>query len=564
MSTNLRLLAATAIVITLTACTSTRHKERADAEAYAAITGKSEQVPGMTADVSIERSPQVMLENFPLAAVEPPAFLGLEADSEAGARVISLDNALELAFTYNRDYQLQKERLYLEALSLTLDRYQYMPIFSASATGAYVWDSQSEFVQDAETMAMVPTGEILTEEYIQARSTLGSRLLLRGGGQIALNLTSNFLRFVTGDSNQSATSALIGSFTQPLLRGAGREADEALLQAERNLLYQLRDFTRYRKVLAVRVASQYYTVLQARDVARNNYQGLLATRASLERERAFQAEGLRTLGQVARLEQSALRRDLSWARSITRYSSVLDSFKILVGLKADDGIILDDAQMVLVTQAGMQSPDLTLEQAMETALAARLDLFTSVDEVQDRARRIEVAADGFKPQLNLFVDAAVPAGGDNRLGELDFRQTDYSAGLELDLPVDSMAQRSNYRRALIDYEAAVRSYEASVDAIKLQVLDAWRAMEEAERNYQISLASVALNERRVEEAELRAELGLGDVQDTVDAQNDLTEARTGLSEAIVSHNISKLELWRDTGLLYVHEDGQWEEGTNEL
>jgi len=552
------------MAITLTACTSTWHKERADAQTYAAIAAKSGQVPGMTADVSIERSPEVMLENFPLAAVEPPAFLGLEADSEAGARVISLDNALELAFTYNRDYQLQKERLYLEALSLTLDRYRYMPIFSASAAGAYVWDSQSEFVQDADTMTMVPTGEVVTEEYIQARSTLGSRLLLRGGGQIALNLTSNFLRFVTGDSRQSASSALIGSFTQPLLRGAGREADEALLQAERDLLYQLRNFTRYRKVLAVRVASQYYTVLQARDVARNNYQGLLATRASLERERAFQAEGLRTLGQVARLEQSALRRDLSWARSITRYNSALDSFKILVGLNADDSVILDDAQMVLVTQAGMQSPDLTLEQAMGTALTARLDLFTSVDEVQDRARRIELAADGFKPQLDLFVDAAVPAGSDNRLGDLDFRQTDYSAGLELDLPVDSMAQRSNYRRALIEYEAAVRSYEASVDAIKLQVLDAWRAMEEAERNYQISLASVALNERRVEEAELRAELGLGDVQDTVDAQNDLTEARTGLSEAIVSHNIAKLELWRDTGLLYVHEDGQWEEGTNEL
>src|SRR5690606_10247322 len=255
------------------------------------------------------------------------------------------------------------------------------------------------------------------------------------------------------------------------------------------------------KVLAVRVASQYYTVLQARDVARNNYQGLLATRASLERERAFQAEGLRTLGQVARLEQSALRRDLSWARSITRYSNSLDSFKILVGLKADDNIILDDAQMVLVTQAGMQSPDLTLDQAIDLALGARLDLFTRVDQVQDRARRIALAADGLKPQLNFFVDAAGPAGTDNRLGDLDFRQTDYSAGLELELPVDSMAERSNYRRSLIDYEAAVRGYEASVDSIKLQVLDAWRAMEEAERNYQISLASVALNERRVEEAE---------------------------------------------------------------
>ena len=85
-------------------------------------------------------------------------------------------------------------------------------------------------------------------------------------------------------------------------------------------------------------------------------------------------------------------------------------------------------------------------------------------------------------------------------------------------------------------------------------------MNEARKSYDISVTSVEINERRVEEAQLRAELGLGDIQDTVDSQNDLTAARTELVSSIVEHNIAKLEFWRDLGLLYVDDTGQWEEG----
>ncbi|MGH8464131.1 MAG: hypothetical protein ACRER5_08285, partial [Pseudomonas sp.] len=93
MRTMRYLLSLPLLAFTLTACTSSWHKERADAEAYGAIEGKAGQVPGMSRDVTIDRSRAVMLENFPVASTLPADFLGLEADSEIGARVISLDNA---------------------------------------------------------------------------------------------------------------------------------------------------------------------------------------------------------------------------------------------------------------------------------------------------------------------------------------------------------------------------------------------------------------------------------------------------------------------------------------
>ncbi|MDO9475064.1 MAG: TolC family protein [Pseudohongiella sp.] len=556
----------------LSSCTAAWNQQAADKASYALIEEKSSLVPGMSTNDIIVDSPRLMtLDQYP-SNTATFDFLGNLANSENGAHIINLEQALDLAFALNKDYQLQRERLYLQALSLTADRYRYTPIFSASANSSYAWDTRlsedttDTFAQDADALISLPASAVATDERLRTDATLGTRLLLRGGGQIALNLTSNFLKFVTGDLDSTASSALVGSFTQPLLRGAGSDiAAETLMQAERDLLYQLREFTRYRQTLAVRIATQYYTVLEARDTVRNNFAGLSATLSSLERERAFQAEGLRTPGQVGRLEQSSLQRDRAWALAITRYANALDSFKILLGLRADARLMLDDQEMLRMSEGNLVPPDITLEQALELTVNNRLDLFTQADRIADRARKLDVAANAFKPGLAMVLRASVPANSNNSatLSDLDFRLTDYSAGLELDIPVDQMSERTAYRRALIDYEVAVRAYESAVDNAKLGVLDAWRALEQAERNYEISMASVRINERRVEEAELRAELGTGNIQDTVDAQNDLINSRTQLTSAIIDHNVAKLALWRDVGLLSVSDNGRWQEGAVE-
>ncbi len=542
-------------------CSNSAYRYSADEETYEAIADKAPLVAGMSDQVLIDEEKQVDLTLFSVNS-QIYEFLDNEAEGEVGGSIISLNAALDLAFQHSKEYQAQKERLYLEALALTFDRYRYTPTFSANGSGDYQWDTTDQFVIDMQ--AMTGATAISTSESTVARSNLGARYLLKSGGAIALNLTNNFTRFLSGDVSEFSTGALIGSFTQPLLRDFGSDIEtEALLQAERDLLYQLRDFTRFRKEFAVQVASQYYVVLLARETANNNYAGLLANNLSLEREQAFQAEGLTTLLEVGRLEQSALQADLRWARAITSYKRGLDNFKILIGLNAEDNIVLDENEMVLIAETGMDSPDVDLEQAIAMAVQTRLDLYTQLDQVQDAARRIELAADELDVALDLNFLVSVPGAADGSFGELEFENAVYSAGLDFDLPLDNKAQRNNYRRALIDYDLATRGYVLALDAVKIDVLRTWREMNEARKSYEISLRGVQINERRVEEAELRAEIGLGDIQDTVDSQNDLTSSRTELTSSIVSHNIAKLEFWRDVGLLYVGDNGQWEEGINE-
>lgn len=525
----------------LSACSTTAYKEKADAEAYGLIGEKIDQVDGMTEAVSIEPADALDLGVLPVAE-ESHDFLGDAADSEIGAAIINLDAALETAFRHSRTYQNQKERLYIQALSLSIERHEFDPIFNGAVSGEHTWDASSDF-----------------DNSVSGLTRFGVSKLMKTGGAIAVNLSSNFFRFIHGDANESAFSALSGSIVQPLLRGAGRKvATENLIQAERDLLYQLRDFTRFRKEFTVQVATSYYNVLRSKDTIRNNFDGLKGVIQFLDRERAYEEEGLRTPGEVGELESNRLNRESGWTNSINRYQDNLDQFKILLGVSADSNVILDDRDLKALESEDLSLPDLSVPEAINIALVTRLDLETQVNLIEDAERRIHVATNGMKARLDLFTTADVPTKDGNRFTALDFNDAQYSFGFDLDIPFDRKSRRNNFRISLINLEAAHRSASLSIDNMKLNVRSAWRNLEQAHRDYAIDQLNVEINARRVEEEILLSELGLGEIRDSVNAQNALTLAQTSLTGSLVQQRVTLLEFWRDLGVLYINDNGQWE------
>ncbi len=583
----------------LPACSTTHYKESADKEVYAIIEEVSPTVPGMPEEFDIDAEPLLDLEGEP-TVTERHDFLGDQADVEYGSYILSLEKALELAFKNNRSYQNQKENLYLTALNLTMERYRYTPRFRAGASGSYdrttrdeqyltagqrgmqaapalldnmtaltgspgdLLNRYSAVVEAAAAQAGQPNTRIVDERRVSGRTQVGTSMLMMGGAQVAVDLTSNFLRFLTGDPRVNTSSALIGSISQPLLRGAGREiAAESLTQAERNLLYELRSFTRYRQEFAISIASTYYRVLQSRDSARNNYLGYVAFMQGSERQRALAEAGRLTESDLARTVQAELNSEDSWNNAVRNYSESLDQLKIQLGLSTDAPVVLDDNELENLREDGLVAPVLTTEDAMEIALVTRLDFYTVQDEVEDAERRVRLAENALLPDLDLILTANVDTEpGMDRFTEFDFRRARWNAGFDLNLPVDRQAERNAYRSALINYERSLRSLELSEDNIKLEVRRAWRELEQAERSFNIRMIGVEVNERRVEEQELLAQAGRATTLDQVDAQNDLVSARNALTAALINHTIARLEFFRDMGILYIKENGQWEDVTD--
>ncbi len=579
-------------------CSTTHYKARADREVYEIIEGKSAHVVGMTDEFSIEESPEDdVLAGLPHTGTAELA-LGESRAADEGAAVLSLEQALRLAVSNSRTFQNQKERLYLSALSLTLDRYRYTPIFSGGVSGDYA-RSTTDILENTDLSKALASGNAIIDdlealtgtqadllnayaavveaagdvagltgtesEIVSNRSTSGQTRvgvdwLLKGGGRVALDLTSNFLRFLAGDSGTFTSSVLSGSLTQPLLRGAGSKvAAERLTQAERNVLYALREYSRFRKRFAVQVCSAYYGVLQDLDTVRNNWNSYQNLQRNAERERNFAVEGRSTLASVGRQESAVLNADNRWTNSVRNYREGLDEFKILLGLSTQAAIVLDNDELPALREAGLKHPTIPMEDAVAVAFNARLDLYNVREETEDAARLVDVAANALLPDVNLVADASLRSSGEDNAQQLDFRRTNWNAGLDVDLPFDRKSERNSYRRTLIAYERARRELSLAEDGISLEVRSAWRNLESARRNYLIAQKSVELNLRRVEEQELLAELGQGSALDQVDAQNNLTESQNGLTSSLINHTLARLQFWLDMGILYIKENGQWEE-----
>lgn len=582
-------------------CSTKRMVEKADREAYGIIREKAGAVPGMDPEFTIEQTlDDGILDTLPKVE-ENDSGLGEGMRDERGWPVVSLEQALHLAVSRNRTYQNRKESLYLQALRLTLARHEFDPIFSGKGSANYnrttrdvVTDSDfaatlkayrksvpelealtntpgallrsyADLVEASGDLAGLndPETHIVDERSVDGRTSVGVSLLAAGGARIAVGLTSNFLRYLTGMPRERAASSLTADITQPLLRGAGSAVIlEDLTQAERDVLYALREFTQYRKDFTVDVCSDYYNILQRREIIRNTWSGLQGFRQSVERQKAFVEEGLSRPADLGRLRQAQLENENSYTNAVRQFYQDLDRFKITLGLSTDTNLRLDDQELKALREAGLLHPDITAEDAVRIALEARLDLKNAFDGAEDAERRLRVAQNSLLPRLDLVGSASVKSVGKDDWDDLDFRRMVWSAGLDVDPVFDRKAIRNAYRSAVISRESALRERSLAEDNVKLGVQASWRNLEQARQSYEIALESVHLSERRVEEQDLLAELGMATAQDQVDARNDLIKSQNSLTAAVIGHTVARLQFWKDMGILYIKKDGRWEEVTD--
>ena len=513
-------------------CSASHYRTSADREVYKILREGELKHLGKTNDFNIDtRYSKRAPDSIKSAEIIQERLL-------AEQRKVGLEEALKIAVASNRQYQFRKESLYLAALTLTKERYDFGPKFSASATATGLRDSNGE-----------KSGEI--------RSQIGVDKLLKGGGRVGIAIANDVLRYYTGNPRPTATSTLSVNLLQPLLRGAGAAiVAENLTQAERNLVYEIRAYSHFQNTFAVEVVTTYYRLLQQKDTVRNtysNYRNLLVAR---ERAEALAIDRLPVF-QVDQARQDELRAKSSYLLSVEGYKISLDRFKNTLGLPIGVEISLDDAALEDLTKAGLLPVQLTETDGYAMAVKSRLDLLNEIDRFEDSKRKIKVMANALKADLNIFADASLGSEGPTDYAKFDLTKYRAGAGVQLNLPLDRLRERNNYRASLVSFERQIRSLSLTLDDARNDVRQGLRTLEQLRQNYQIQQNAVELADRRVEIAPLLLQAGRAQIRDQLEAQTAQFQARNALTQALVDYHVARLGLLINIGKLETGEDHFW-------
>jgi outer membrane protein TolC len=396
-------------------------------------------------------------------------------------------DALRLAVRANRDYQGQKEEVYLAALALTFERYLFRPHPFASGTVDLTDDTRAR------------------ERTFDGTADIGFSQQLADGAVIAASLGLTALKFINQQLGDTVDTALSFSLQQPLWRGAGRMVvQENLVQAERNALYQVRTFARFEQTFAVSVAADYLRVLEQRQIVLNEWQNYQSLKDTRERaEWLAKAERLPQF-QVDQARQDELRAYDRWISVRQAYLNALDELKIVLGIPIETPVALEPKELERLAAAGLVHPDLKVEAAVAKAMEARLDLANARGGYEDAGRKVLVAEDGLKGDMDLVASIGYTSDPDRpQSARLEFHRGVYSIGLDIDLPVDRLEERNALRQTQIERERAARDLSLLRDQVVLAVREAYRGLQfqrdvgtlRVDREGQIHGWSLTSNER---------------------------------------------------------------------
>lgn len=217
--------------------------------------------------------------------------------------------------------------------------------------------------------------------------------------------------------------------------------------------------------------------------------------------------------------------------------------------------------------------DMAIDEVVQTGLENRVDLMNQRALVMDARRKMEVAANTLRSQLDVTAAGEVNTAplGAGSTSPFEFRrdQSSFRLGVAFTSPLDQVQQRNVYRQALINYQQARRQYMQAEDQVKLEIRNAWRQLNVLKQQFEITRKNVRLAAMTYDQAVERSLQPLtggggggGGSSSTnglqlIQSLNSVLSAQNSLISFWINYEVNRLNIHRDMGIMQLDERGVW-------
>jgi outer membrane protein TolC len=349
------------------------------------------------------------------------------------------------------------------------------------------------------------------------------------GGNLTFQSVTNLLAATAGFEGYTAL------LEQPLLAGRGTASPyyEQLRAARSGYESGVLDYYLSRQDLVVLVIDAYLDAVQQGQFVAIQQESVKLAEQSVQDAELRLKEGLIIQIDLMRAQLRLAQAQSSEVQARQAQQDAIDRLLLLLGVQVE-------GSPKLVTEVGYEPAPQDVRAAVEYALENRPELRVSDLTIQDREAALRIARSQRLPALNLF--------GGLEASEFNFSQQAWSVGLQATVPIGARALRETYNQSEWALLVAEQSQEDLQQQIIAEVRRQARAAEAARANVDIAAKAVEVAQESLRLAQRLVEEGLDTNRNVLDAQNDLTAARTTLVTSKNNYYLAMVSLRRAMGM----------------
>jgi outer membrane protein TolC len=388
------------------------------------------------------------------------------------------------------------------------------------------------------------------------------------GTNIVASIQTN--KFSTNSSynyfNPYYDSTLTFTFTQPLLRGAGRFANTAQIRIARRSLAQSRSsFEAEVNDAILQVVGLYWNAVQARGALDVQQKSMQLAEASYDRDKRSLELGALPPLDIYRSQSEVAARKVGAIQAAYALTQAEEALRLAIGADRDPQFNALEFDLTEKPQTAGDLENIDADAALAQALTQRPEIEVAKDSLANDADSIRLAHNQLEPNLSLqgFYQSnglggneynlntgqlIAPGGFGSSMGQLfGFGYPGYGGQLQLTLPVRNRGAKSVLGNALVSRTRDLYGEGQIREQITREVHDAVHQLEEAKDALVAGTASFDLAQKTLTSEQRKYELGAETNFFVLDAQTRLAQAELTLLQTQVSYRIALAAVGHSTG-----------------